>query len=505
MKARHIVSLMILSVAMVAFHPNVYAAPADLDGHWAQEEVEHLINQQVVSSEEAFQPNGVVTRGQAAVWLFNMVEDVTHVNGDNPYSDVKTTDPFYDDVRALSDAKILAGYPDGTFRPQEVVTRAQAVSMLSKAFGGELSYEQEAADYEDALEHWGKAAIQAMSESRIVDRSFGQHFRPDEGITRAEFAVMLARVDHPAFRAEEHGNTANNLQNDGRMARQGEWLYFSPIVNSTISPDASHLVRQHIDTKKYERLGDIVANDINVIGDQLYLIAMVSENPLNKEERLYRMNVDGSEPAEYTNLSGTPSQLTAIGEWLYFLESWEAKPTQLRRMKADGTALETLAEGVENYVLAKPYLFYEKDDQFHRMRMDGSEETELFSSKYHLAGMSENKLLLRDEASLYAADSTGQMDLIFDVKNEEERRLSAVNANDGTYYVGDWFGDLTMADLRLFSVTEREKRTRLEGIEPGDLYVFDHALYFGINGGDGNLPLAKMNKDGTLTELMPGL
>ncbi|TDQ40876.1 S-layer homology domain-containing protein [Aureibacillus halotolerans] len=483
---RCFIGVMALFAGILCISQATKAAPAE---HWASEQISYLAEQGIWTNE--FTPDDPMTRAEAAQVLSHYVDAPADQDAFS-FKDVQADNPYYDAIIAMGRLSIINGYPDGTFRPQETLTRAQASVLLNKVLRGSLSYEQEAAQYDDTVNHWAKDAIATLSESRIVGHAFGQGFSPNEQVTKAEFAIMLARVLNPSFRVAEHGSTVGNLENSGRITRQGDWIYYSPIINSVISADQSILERKHLKDGTIEHLGNIVGTDINVVDNKLYLIATTSEQPLDMSNRLYRMNVDGSDKAVYTNFKGTPSELTVVGDWLYFVEHTEQNG-YLRRMKSDGSKLQTLATNVSEYVLSDPYIFYESDDAFFQIRMDGSDPTPLFTSELHLKGLAHDKFIMTNDEQVHEVALDGSSTLIFEVNKPEARWVHTVNFDDGMYYVVDWFGDLTMYRTRLFKVNVGKDPELVENVGVYDLYLFDHALYYGAKGGDGNQLLMKWN------------
>ncbi|MBP1966130.1 endo-1,4-beta-xylanase [Paenibacillus aceris] len=98
-------------------------------------------------------------------------------------------------IQALVKAGVIDGYQDGSFRPEAVVTRAEFVSMIVRAFhltatGG--------ADFADTGSHWAKEAIATTSALGIVDGYEDGTFGPDNNITREQMAVILVRAAHLA-------------------------------------------------------------------------------------------------------------------------------------------------------------------------------------------------------------------------------------------------------------------------------------------------------------------
>lgn len=93
--------------------------------------------------------------------------------------------------------KAIQGYPDGTFRPEATVTRAQFVRMLAEALG--LPAAPNLTDFADGGEipSWTRSAVAAAVKAGLTSgypERDGVRFKPDQTITRAEMAVMIARA-----------------------------------------------------------------------------------------------------------------------------------------------------------------------------------------------------------------------------------------------------------------------------------------------------------------------
>ena len=100
-------------------------------------------------------------------------------------TDVKTTDWFYDSVTQLSADKrgIIVGYPDGTFRPQNKLTRDQFITMIVRVVGK---------DPGNAKGYWGQNYIDTAIELELINASdFADYTRP---ITREEMSMIIVRA-----------------------------------------------------------------------------------------------------------------------------------------------------------------------------------------------------------------------------------------------------------------------------------------------------------------------
>jgi hypothetical protein len=86
---------------------------------------------------------------------------------------------------------IVTGYADGSYRPDDKVTRAEFAAMVMKAFGLTGA---SGASFSDTAGHWASSAIAALQAEGIISGYKDGTFRPDQEISRAEMVAMLARL-----------------------------------------------------------------------------------------------------------------------------------------------------------------------------------------------------------------------------------------------------------------------------------------------------------------------
>lgn len=81
-----------------------------------------------------FKPNAEVKRGEAAQYIVNALNFNTE-NVQNPgFTDVSTSNPYYKAIAVLYENDVISGYNDGTFRPNNTLTRSQIAKMLTLSF-----------------------------------------------------------------------------------------------------------------------------------------------------------------------------------------------------------------------------------------------------------------------------------------------------------------------------------------------------------------------------------
>jgi len=109
---------------------------SDLPGNpEAKMSIESLAARLIVNGyvDGTFRPNQDVTRSEFAALLIRALGIVTQSGSENVFSDVKPEHWFYDIASAASKMNLIRGYKDGTFRPQQTITHSEMITMLGNA------------------------------------------------------------------------------------------------------------------------------------------------------------------------------------------------------------------------------------------------------------------------------------------------------------------------------------------------------------------------------------
>ena len=141
-------------------------------------------------------PNGSISRAEVATVLFRLLKDdvrMQNLTKDNAYSDVPDTAWYAAAVSTLSKMGVISGYPDGTFRPNAPITRAEFAAMIAR-----FDETAKSADtpFTDISGHWAENAIGKAHGNGWVEGSSKTVFCPESNLTRAETATLLNRVLH---------------------------------------------------------------------------------------------------------------------------------------------------------------------------------------------------------------------------------------------------------------------------------------------------------------------
>jgi subtilisin len=164
------------------------------DTHWAYNYVVYLYCRNIIGGYEdgTFRPHVDSTRGQ----IVKMIVLGMGWNLYNPYfptfSDVQPDNPVYVYVETANFRGVVGGYADGTFRPNNPVTRAQAAKMLTTARAWPPVYPPEPSFVDVQPWQWEYGYVEAAFSRGIIGGYEDRTFRPHLHVTRAQLAKMLA-------------------------------------------------------------------------------------------------------------------------------------------------------------------------------------------------------------------------------------------------------------------------------------------------------------------------
>ena len=107
------------------------------------------------------------------------------------FSDVQSNYWAAQFIQELSQRGIIAGFPDGKFKPEEAVTRAQFAAMLNKAF--QKAPQRQPITFADVpSNYWASSAIGQVYSTGFLSGYPGNRFEPNQAIPRQQVLVSLA-------------------------------------------------------------------------------------------------------------------------------------------------------------------------------------------------------------------------------------------------------------------------------------------------------------------------
>lgn len=138
-----------------------------------------------------FRPDAPIKRSEASQLIAVLLAE-KNAGGDFDFIDVPADKWYFDAVNQLTGFNLLSGFPDGTFRPDENITRAQFVTILSRFPHTDIGTDKTFADVPET--HWAHEAILTAVAQGWAGGYPDGSFRPDQTITRAEAVTMLNRI-----------------------------------------------------------------------------------------------------------------------------------------------------------------------------------------------------------------------------------------------------------------------------------------------------------------------
>ncbi|MEK4406288.1 S-layer homology domain-containing protein [Sporosarcina sp. FSL K6-6792] len=169
----------------------------DIESHHFYDSVRSLASRGIVKGfgDGTFKPNQSVTRGQiASVLAQTLGLDTKNVK--NPgFKDVKVTDPHYGSIAALVEAGVVKGYDDKTFKPGGSLTRAHIAKMLSIGFNLEEAKLTNSPFKDVKAEHWFADYVQALITNEITTGTTPTTFEPNAFVTRGQMASLIVRSE----------------------------------------------------------------------------------------------------------------------------------------------------------------------------------------------------------------------------------------------------------------------------------------------------------------------
>ena len=167
---------------------------------WFAPYVDFICEFEIMSgtSKTTFDPNGALTRAQIVtiLWRMDGEEDAEPCT----FSDVPEGKWFSDAVAWAQENDIVAGYKDGTFHPNDPITREQLASILYRymqscgyGYTGAWAFPMEFDDA-DAISGWAKEAMSWMVMHEIMSGTGNGKISPKSSATRAQAAVMLVNL-----------------------------------------------------------------------------------------------------------------------------------------------------------------------------------------------------------------------------------------------------------------------------------------------------------------------
>lgn len=191
-----------MALCLLAFTavPAMAASIADVNqNYWAAKEITSVVNDDIMTlSGNRFNPEGNMTRVEFVNALLKVLSnDNLNVNIKNQFSDVTSATPNYANILRSQQLGLVYGYPDGTFQPNRVLLRDEAQSVISHITQDMVADKSILNNFKDAsaIPAWAtNVYAKTINYGIYVNYPDSRELRPTDSLTRAEAAVLLARL-----------------------------------------------------------------------------------------------------------------------------------------------------------------------------------------------------------------------------------------------------------------------------------------------------------------------
>ena len=185
-----------------------------------------------------FRPQANVTRAEAAQMFATLLNGGANFGTSSAtrFSDA-SDDWFSKAVNYVVAKGLISGYPDGTFKPNESITRAEFAQMIS---GYVKNEKKSTTDFQDVKDHWAKDAIDKLYGNKNVSGYPDGSFKPNAKITRAEAVTILNSVFDRNTSALSLNNVNKSALNKFSDVNEGFWAYYN-IIDAANSHDRERL------------------------------------------------------------------------------------------------------------------------------------------------------------------------------------------------------------------------------------------------------------------------
>lgn len=189
-------TILVAIIMLMAISPTMAsAAPSDISDHWAETYIDEWLDKGLITGypDGTFKPDNKITRAEFMVLVNGAFVYTDKVTVD--YTDVSVTDWYADTVAKARAAGYITGYTDGTIKPNKQISRQEAAVIIMKV--NNLAQTETVADkFTDSsnIPSWSKGAIGATIAAGIMGGYPDGSFKAANPITRAEAVVALNKA-----------------------------------------------------------------------------------------------------------------------------------------------------------------------------------------------------------------------------------------------------------------------------------------------------------------------
>jgi len=145
-------------------------------------------------------PDNDITRAEASALIHRLLSDPKKNDSFNNPFEFADSEWYKQSVTYLAQAKMVIGYDDGTFKPEMPITRAEFITIVSRF---EKDFGPLDVSFSDIDGHWAEEFINIGASKGWISGYPDGSFRPDNNITRAEVVSLINRLLYRGIELED--------------------------------------------------------------------------------------------------------------------------------------------------------------------------------------------------------------------------------------------------------------------------------------------------------------
>lgn len=247
--------------------------------YWAYDGISKLAEKGIIVGypDGTFKPEGNITRAEL-VKIVNMVFEYTQKQEATNLTDVKSEDWFYENVLIAQNQGYIVGYPDGTFKPEGLITREEFCKILD-VINNFVELPLSSVP-EDKVSPWATDYVNRVISNRIMLLDVNNNFRAVEKATRAEVCETLAKFITEDVAGTSSGGSSNS---DNDEITQEELYNTIDRVIYELSTNVSKNLKTSL---QKEIVNDIIINMNAYKADNAHDYEKASESVFEKYKKL---------------------------------------------------------------------------------------------------------------------------------------------------------------------------------------------------------------------------
>ena len=167
--------------------------PSDISGHWAKDSIIKMINAGVISGypDGTFKPDKTITRAEFTVMIVKALNLETRAG--KTFTDT-ASHWAKESISTAAAYGIISGYDENIFGPDDLITREQAAVIIARAAKLETATDESNFTDNKAISSWAKKGVAAAFKGKFITGYPDGTFKPQGKTTRAEAAVIIGKL-----------------------------------------------------------------------------------------------------------------------------------------------------------------------------------------------------------------------------------------------------------------------------------------------------------------------